>query len=112
VQEKPDALAFTRILVRDCGAATETIKSFFYSVLKFLNLYMSIVVNPHTQQEEQALLAFLDNMKYDYTREAETFVLSEAQEREILERDRQYEAGETETYSLDEIIAHFNLNKK
>jgi hypothetical protein len=51
-------------------------------------------------------------MKYDYTREAETFVLSEAQEREILERDRQYEAGETETYSLDEIIAHFNLNKK
>jgi hypothetical protein len=73
---------------------------------------MTIVVNPHNPQEERALLAFLDNMKYDYSREEETFVLSESQQKEILERDREYEAGETETYSVDEIIAHFNIKEK
>ncbi|HWZ05225.1 MAG TPA: hypothetical protein VNX40_16520 [Mucilaginibacter sp.] len=51
-------------------------------------------------------------MKYDYSQEDDTFVLSEAQRKEILERDREYEAGETETYSIDEIIAHFNIKEK
>jgi hypothetical protein len=73
---------------------------------------MSIIVNPHNPKEEQALLAFLDSMKYDYTWDNDTFVLSEAQQKEILERDRQFESGETETYSLDEIIAHFNIKEK
>lgn len=73
---------------------------------------MAIIVNPHNLQEEQALLVFLDNMKYDYSREDETFVLSETQQKEILERDREYEAGETETYSIDEIIAYFNVKEK
>jgi hypothetical protein len=72
---------------------------------------MTIVVNPHNPQEEQALLGFLDSMKYDYSREDETFVLSEAQQKEILERDREYEAGETETYSIDEIIAQLTSKK-
>jgi hypothetical protein len=73
---------------------------------------MSIIVNPHNPNEEQALLAFLDSMKYDYTRDNKALILSEAQQQEILERDRQYEAGEIETYSLDEIIAHFNIKEK
>jgi PHD/YefM family antitoxin component YafN of YafNO toxin-antitoxin module len=73
---------------------------------------MSIIVNPHNPKEEQALLAFLDSKKYDYTMDNETVLLSEAQKQEILERDRQYEAGETENYSLDEIIAHFNIKEK
>jgi hypothetical protein len=73
---------------------------------------MSIVVNPHNQQEEQALLSFLDNMKYDYTKDSSDVFLSDAQQLEILERDRQYEAGEAEVYSLAEIIAHFNLKDK
>ncbi|MGZ3778104.1 MAG: hypothetical protein ACXVI9_11215, partial [Mucilaginibacter sp.] len=51
----------------------------------------------------------LDSMKYDYSRENDTFVLSDSQQKEILERDRAFEAGETETYSIDEIIAHFQL---
>jgi len=51
-------------------------------------------------------------MKYDYSREDETLVLSEAQQNEILERDREYEAGETETFSIDEIIVHFNIKEK
>ena len=73
---------------------------------------MTIVVNPHNPQEEHALLAFLDSMNYDYTRKDEALVLSEAQQKEILERDREYEAGETETFSIDEIITHFNIKEK
>lgn len=72
---------------------------------------MTIVVNPHNPKEEQALLAFLDNMKYDYSCGDEIFVLSEAQQKEILARDREYETGETETYTIDEIIAHFNIKE-
>ena len=73
---------------------------------------MTIVVNPHNPQEEKALLAFLDSMKYDYSQEDKSLILSEARQKEILERDREYEAGETETYSIDEIIAHFNIKEK
>jgi hypothetical protein len=73
---------------------------------------MSIIVNPHNPKEEKALLAFLDRMKYEYVKDNETFTLSEAQQREILERDHEYEAGKAETYSLDEIIAHFNIKEK
>ena len=71
---------------------------------------MTIVVKPHNKNEEMALLAFLDRMKYDYSRE-EPVSLSEAQLKEILDRDDLYEAGKTENFSLDEIIAHFKLEK-
>jgi len=72
---------------------------------------MSIVVNPHNQQEEQELLAFLDRMNYDYTQE-ETTVLTDEQQQEILERDRQYEAGETEVFTFAEFMAHFDTGEK
>jgi hypothetical protein len=73
---------------------------------------MSIIVNPHNSKEEKALLAFLASMKYDYIRDNEILILSEAQQQEILERDRKYERGEIATYSLEEIIAHFNIKEK
>ncbi len=71
---------------------------------------MTIVVKTHNKNEEMALLAFLDRMKYDYSRE-EPVSLSEAQLKEILDRDDMYEAGKTENFSLDEIIAHFKLEE-
>lgn len=73
---------------------------------------MTIVVNPHNPTEEKALLAFLDSMKLDYTKEDSLTILSEMQQQEILERDRQYEAGEMKSYSLDEVITHFNIGRK
>ncbi|MES2112795.1 MAG: hypothetical protein V4577_28850 [Bacteroidota bacterium] len=72
---------------------------------------MSIIVNPHNQQEEQELLDFLDRLNYNYTQE-ETTILSDAQQKEILERDRQYEAGETEAYTFNEFIAYFGTKEK
>jgi hypothetical protein len=73
---------------------------------------MTIVVNTHSQQEELELLAFLDRMKYEYVKEEGSIILSEEQQREILERDRKFEAGETKSYSFDEILTHFNLKDK
>jgi hypothetical protein len=72
---------------------------------------MSIVVNPHNQQEEKALLAFLDGMKYDYSHADDAFFLSEAQQQEILDRDKQYEAGESETFTLNQVISHFGIKE-
>ncbi|HEY9533333.1 MAG TPA: hypothetical protein VIQ77_02320 [Mucilaginibacter sp.] len=73
---------------------------------------MSIIVNPHNQQEETKLLAFLDSMKYDYVQDNDNDILPAAQQAEILARDKEYEAGETKTYSIDEIVAYFNINEK
>ncbi len=72
---------------------------------------MTILVNTHTEQEEKQLLAFLDSMKYDYTHQENIF-LSQEQQKEILQRDREYEAGEAKSYSLDEVIAYFNVAGK
>ena len=72
---------------------------------------MSIIVNPHNPQEEKALLAFLDNLKYEYTQADDTIALSANQQQEILKRDRQYEAGETETYTLDQVISYFGIKE-
>jgi len=72
---------------------------------------MSIVVNPHSPQEEIALLAFLDNLKYEYTHTDDAMPLSESQQQEILERDRLYEAGETETFTLEQVINHFGIKE-
>ena len=70
---------------------------------------MSIVVNPHNKQEENTLLAFLDSMKFDYTQADDNLMLSLKQQQIILDRDQQYEAGEAETLSLDQVIAHFGI---
>ena len=72
---------------------------------------MTIVVNPHSKTEELELLAFLDRRNYDYIKD-ENIGLSGAQQLEVLERDRQYEAGETENYSLKDIIAYFGIEEK
>ena len=45
---------------------------------------MSIVVNPHNQQEEKVLLAFLDSMEYDYSQANDAIFLSADQQQEIL----------------------------
>jgi hypothetical protein len=70
---------------------------------------MTIVVNTHNEREEQELLDFLERMKYEYAKEDS--ILSDEQLAEISERDMEFEAGKAETYSLDQIKSHFNINK-
>jgi hypothetical protein len=70
---------------------------------------MSIIVNPHNPKEENALLTFLESMKYEYAQVEDAVIITQNQQQEILMRDKQYEAGETETYTLDEVINHFGI---
>lgn len=42
-------------------------------------------------------------------KEMNTVTVSEEQKNEILERDREYEAGEAKSYSLDEILIYFSM---
>ena len=70
---------------------------------------MTIVVSTHNEQEEKELLKFLQLKKYEYAEEEN--ILSEQQLAEILERDEEYEAGKTETFSIDQIKSYFNIKQ-
>ena len=72
---------------------------------------MTFVVNPHSKQEEKQLLAFL--IAWNMT------ILKNMNPQFYLKDNRRkywsvigYEAGEMKSYSLDEIIAHFNISEK
>lgn len=70
---------------------------------------MTIVINTHNEQEEKELVKFLQLKKYEYAEEEN--ILSEQQLAEILERDAEYEAGKTETFSIDQIKSYFNIKQ-
>ena len=72
---------------------------------------MTIIVNPHTEQEKSELLAFLDRMNLDYFQE-DAVLLSDEQKQELIARDEEYEVGKAKTYSLEEVIAHFSDRRK
>jgi PHD/YefM family antitoxin component YafN of YafNO toxin-antitoxin module len=72
---------------------------------------MSIIVKPHDPKEEEALLAYLESMNYEYMLDDDSTLLSPAQQQEILERDRQFEAGETETFTLKQVLDHFGIKE-
>ena len=66
---------------------------------------MSILVNPHSEQEEKALIAFLDNMKYDYKADivdTETFI--EQYNKEIDEAEAEIGAGNYLTHAEVELM--------
>lgn len=56
---------------------------------------MSILVNPHSEQEEKTLIAFLDSMKYDYRSDidADTEAFLDQYNKEIDEAEAEIESG-------------------
>jgi putative addiction module component (TIGR02574 family) len=64
---------------------------------------MTIIVNPHTEQEEKVLLAFLESLQYDYHAD-DAIVLTEAQKKEILRRDKDFAEGKTTARPWDDVI--------
>jgi len=50
-------------------------------------------------------------MKYKYT-DDEDSIISKQLQLKVLKRDRQYEAGEAESFTLNEIIAHFDIKER
>ncbi len=62
-----------------------------------------IVVNPHTEQEEKVLLAFLESLQYDYYIDDE-IVLTEAQQAELLRRHANFRNGKNEARLWDDVL--------
>jgi hypothetical protein len=66
---------------------------------------MTIVVNPHNEQEEKVLLAFLESLQYDYQASNEDDVfLTEAQQEELLRRHADFKNGKTEARLLNDVL--------
>jgi hypothetical protein len=72
---------------------------------------MNILVNPHSEQEEKALIAFLDGMKYDYRTDIdETEAFIDQYNKEIDEAEADIEAGNYLTH--DEVEQLFAERRK
>ena len=54
---------------------------------------MTISVNPHNEQEEKVLLAFLESLKYDYQTDDDKSFLTDDQQKEISARDKDLTEG-------------------
>jgi hypothetical protein len=61
---------------------------------------MTVIVNTHNEEQEKALIAFLDNLQYEYQKD---IGLTEEQQQEVLRRDHEFEAGNITSRRWDEI---------
>jgi hypothetical protein len=62
---------------------------------------MTIVVNPHNEQEEKVLLAFLNSLAYEY--QTDDIQLSVEQQKEILRREQSFAEGKTTERNWEDI---------
>ena len=62
---------------------------------------MTVTVNLHNEEQEKALIDFLEQMHYDY--QSDNISLSEAQKEEILKRDNDFLAGKTTARDWNDI---------
>lgn len=66
----------------------------------------TFTVNTRNEQEKRVLIAFLKSLNYDYI-DTDTYQLTEAQQKEVITRDKAYEAGETSARTWNEIKSEF-----
>jgi hypothetical protein len=64
---------------------------------------MTVIVNPHSEEQEKALVEFLDRMQYDYQRDTDDLGLTELQKQEILKRDNDFINGKTTARDWNDI---------
>lgn len=68
----------------------------------------TLTVNTYNEQEKKVLIAFLKSLNYDYVDgDPEAYQLTETQKKEIIRRDKAYEAGNTTARTWDEIESEF-----
>ena len=67
----------------------------------------TLLVNIADEQEERALLDFLNSNKYNYSTETQSDDLSEAQKTEILRRERDFKAGKIKSEPWEEVRKRF-----
>jgi hypothetical protein len=56
---------------------------------------MTVIVTPHTEEQEKALVEFLDRMQYVYQSDSDIIGLTERHKQEILKRDNDFINGKT-----------------
>ena len=66
----------------------------------------TLLVNIHNEQQERVLLAFLNSLKYEYSTEDQSEI-PETQQKEILRRERDFEAGKIKTEPWEEVKKRF-----
>ena len=64
---------------------------------------MTVIVNPHSEEQEKAPVEFLDRMQYDYQRDTDDLGLTEVQKQEILKRDNDVINGKTTARDWNDI---------
>ena len=64
---------------------------------------MTVTVNLHTEKEEKALIAFLDNMHYEYQSNSDNADLTDVQKIEVLKRDNDFINGKITARNWDDI---------
>jgi len=64
---------------------------------------MTVTVNLHSEEQEKALIEFLDRMEFDYQAEIGNISLTESQKQEILKRDNDFLTGKTTARDWDDI---------
>jgi len=64
---------------------------------------MTVTVNLHTEEQEKALIEFLENMHYDYQRDIDSPGLTEGEKSEILRRDNDFIGGKTTARNWEDI---------
>jgi putative addiction module component (TIGR02574 family) len=67
----------------------------------------TLLVNISDEQEERALLDFLNSHKYNYITETQSSGLSEAQKIEILRREQDFKAGKIKSEPWEEVRKRF-----
>jgi len=66
----------------------------------------TLLVNIHDEQQERVLLAFLNSLKYEYSTDSQSEI-SDAQQKEILRRERDFKAGKIKTEPWEEVKKRF-----
>lgn len=67
----------------------------------------TLLVNIGDEQEERALLDFLNSHKYNYITDTQPAGLSEGQKAEILRREQDFKAGKIKSEPWEEVRKRF-----
>jgi len=68
----------------------------------------TFLVNINDEEDERALIDFLNSHKYTYSAETQADGLSEAQKNEILRRERDFKAGKIKSEPWAEVKKRFS----
>ena len=64
---------------------------------------MTVTVNLYTEEQEKALIEFLNNMQYEYQSDNDDAGLTETQKVEVLKRDNDFINGKTTARNWEDI---------